>query len=211
VPAAPSDSRVPHEIEDLLARNGYVRLMGVDEAGRGPVAGPVVAAAVVWGDLPRLPGVDDSKKLKPARRVELDAEIRATAEAVGVGVVEPADIDRLNIREATKLAMRQAIAQCLGRCRTRPQLVVVDGDFVPVARAGVPEQCFVGGDARSFTIAAASIVAKEHRDRLMLELAARYPGWGLEQHKGYLTAAHREAIERLGLSPIHRRSFKVDR
>jgi ribonuclease HII len=200
-----------HEIEALLATNGYLRLMGVDEAGRGPVAGPVVAAAVYYGTAPFVAGVDDSKKLKPTARAELDRAIRATAEAVGVGVVEAAEIDRLNIREATKLAMRLAIAECLSRATSHPQLIVVDGDFVPMARAGVPEQCFVRGDARSAVIASASIVAKEHRDRLMLELAARYPGWGLEQHKGYLTAAHGEAIQRLGRSPVHRKSFRVDR
>jgi ribonuclease HII len=175
------------------------------------VAGPVVAAAVYYGASPPVPGVDDSKVLKAARRAELDVAIRATAEAVGVGVVDADVIDRLNIREATKLAMRLAITTCLSSARTRPQLIVVDGDFVPAARVGVPEQCFVRGDARSAVIASASIVAKEHRDRLMAALASRYPGWGLEVHKGYLTAAHREAIGRLGLSPVHRRSFRVDR
>jgi len=208
---APASHPSPYEIEALLAANGWVRLLGVDEAGRGPVAGPVVAAAVYYGDAPIVEGVGDSKALKPARRAELDLAIRATAEAVGVGVVGADVIDAVNIRQATKLAMRLAIANCLARARTRPQLIVIDGDFVPAAHAGVPEQCFVGGDARSAVIGSASIVAKEHRDRLMVALAERYPGWGLEVHKGYLTAAHRAAILRLGRSPVHRTTFKVDR
>lgn len=177
------------------------------------MAGPVVAAAVYYGNAPIVDGVDDSKALKPARRAELDVAIRATAEAVGVGVVGAGVIDSVNIRQATKLAMRLAIANCLARVSSspRPQLIVIDGDFVPAAHAGVPEQCFVAGDARSAVIGSASIVAKEHRDRLMAALALRYPGWGLEVHKGYLTAAHREAIQRLGRSPVHRTTFRVDR
>lgn len=174
---------------------------GVDEAGRGPLAGPVVAAAVV---LPRevvVEGADDSKQLSPARREELFHRIRALALCVGVGAASVREIDGLNILRATTLAMRRAIS----RLPERPGQVAVDG--LPVKDLGWDHEALVGGDARVHSIACASIVAKVVRDRLMRRLAARYPGYGWESNMGYGTAGHREALAALGPTPHHRRSF----
>lgn len=196
------------EIEALLSDRGITRLLGVDEAGRGPGAGPVVAAAVSFEPGATLDEVDDSKALSARRRAQLDLEVRQRALMVGVGIVDAGTIDRVNIRQATRLAMRLAVANALSSAAPRPQLVIVDGDFVFGNEAGLLEQCFVKGDARSLAIAAASIVAKEHRDRLMRAYAERYPGYGFEAHKGYLTRAHKAALARLGPCPIHRLSYK---
>ena len=220
------------DLEASLARAGYLCLLGVDEAGRGPVAGPVVAAAVTFAPGEQIPGVTDSKVLSAARRASLETDIRARALGVGVASVSAACIDRVNIREATKLAMRVAIHNCLRSLQgggqapgspdadaqtvpteaapaSPPDLIIVDGDFVPGAGAGIPEQCFVKGDARAFHIAAASIIAKEWRDRLMGRLALRFPGYGFEIHKGYLTKVHAKALRELGASPAHRHSFRL--
>jgi ribonuclease HII len=174
---------------------------GVDEAGRGPLAGPVVAAAVV---LPRevvVEGAGDSKQLSPARREELFHRIRALALCVGVGAASVREIDGLNILRATTLAMRRAIS----RLPQPPGQVAVDG--LPVKDLGWDHEALVGGDARVHSIACASIVAKVVRDRLMRRLAARYPGYGWESNMGYGTAGHREALTALGPTPHHRRSF----
>jgi ribonuclease HII len=201
------------DLEASLARAGYLRLVGVDEAGRGPGAGPVVAAALYFAPGEAIPGVDDSKALSAPRREALELEIRDRALGLGVASVSAATIDRVNIREATKLAMSLAITNCLRSFpetgAPKPDLIIIDGDFVPGAGSGLPEQCFVKGDARSFHIAAASIIAKEWRDRFMKRLAERYPGYGFELHKGYLTKAHRAAIKRLGPCPAHRQSFRI--
>lgn len=196
-------TRATSEIESLYRAKGIVRIAGVDEAGRGPLAGPVVAAAVVFPPGTEIEGVDDSKKLPASRREHLSAEIRTLASAVGVGVVSHEVIDRINILRATHLAMEQAI-QALG---LEPELVLVDGNsfrhetyhFVNI----------VGGDARCFSIAAASIIAKVERDLLMMEYDRQYPEYGFARHKGYGTEQHRQAIARFGMSPIHRRSFRV--
>ena len=198
----------PFDYDLVLARAGLTRVVGVDEAGRGPVAGPVVAAAVLLDPDTPLPGLDDSKVLTPAARATLLPLVRRAALSLGVGIVDAPTIDARNIREATRLAMRIAIENCLRGQRPRPQLVLIDGDFVANAMSGVPEQSLVKGDARARPIAAASIVAKETRDRLMERLATRYPGYGFEIHKGYLTALHRDALARLGPSPVHRRTFR---
>lgn len=180
---------------------GETTVAGVDEAGRGPLAGPVVAAAVVlWPGL-LLHGVDDSKRLSPGRRERLLPMIRANSRGVGVGVVWQDVIDRENIREATFRAMRKA----LGRLRLEPQFVLVDGDEIP--GLALRQRGIRGGDRRSLTIAAASIVAKVVRDRIMMVLDRRYPGYGFGRHKGYGTEAHRDAIARFGLSSVHRRTF----
>ena len=181
---------------------GYRRVCGVDEAGRGPLAGPVVAAAVV---LPRdchIDGLGDSKKLSAAARARLVPEIRRVALAAGIGAADADEIDRINILQASLLAMARAVAALV----RAPDFLLVDG--VHPIPTTIPQQTLIGGDGRSRAIAAASILAKQHRDELMAELGRRYPGYGFESHKGYPTAAHRDALRRLGPSPVHRRSFK---
>lgn len=179
---------------------------GVDEAGRGPLAGPVVAAAVILDPLRPIAGLADSKVLAPARREALAVEIRASSLAWSLGWADAAEIDSLNILQATFLAMRRALA-ALG---TAPAHVVVDGNQVPPL-AGLEFACTieatVAGDATVPSISAASILAKCARDAHMVELDARYPGYGFAGHKGYPTAAHVAALRSLGPSPVHRRSF----
>jgi ribonuclease HII len=174
---------------------------GVDEAGRGPLAGPVVAAAVVLDAERPVDGLRDSKRLSAGQRERLAALIRARARAWCVAAAHPEEIDRLNILHATHLAMQRAVAG-LGM---DPALVLVDGNRAPAF--GLPTRTVVGGDALVPAISAASILAKVARDALMVRLALEYPGYGFEIHKGYPTAAHRAALERLGPSAIHRRSF----
>lgn len=176
-------------------------IAGIDEAGRGPWAGPVVAAAVIL-DLKNLPvGVADSKALDGDAREIAFASIKKTSD-VGIGIADVERIDRVNILNATMWAMAQAVA----KLKTKPRLVLVDGNRMP------PVSChgrtIVGGDAKCLSIAAASIVAKVTRDRIMMGLAESYPGYGFERHKGYGTPQHREALDRLGPVDIHRRSFK---
>ncbi len=179
---------------------------GVDEAGRGPLAGPVCAAAVILDPSRPVAGIGDSKALAPARRAALAVEIRARCVAFGLGWAEPEEIDRVNILQATFLAMRRALAG-LGQS---PDHVVVDGNRCPNLD-GLGLRCtleaVVGGDARVECVGAASILAKVARDELMVELDRRYPGYGFAGHKGYPTAAHVAALRRLGPSPVHRRSF----
>ncbi len=189
--------------EAALWAQGFARVAGVDEAGRGPLAGPVVAAAVILP--PRLPAgmvLDDSKRLTAPERERLFLLLRRVAIAWRAVAVSAADIDRVNILRATLAAMAQAV----GRLRPRPEFVLVDGNQLPVL--AVPGQALVKGDQRSNSVAAASIVAKVARDRIMTAYGARYPGWGFERHKGYGTADHRAALGRLGPCPIHRRSFR---
>lgn len=174
---------------------------GVDEAGRGPLAGPVVAAAVILDPAHIPPGLNDSKKLDAARREALFAALRPAA-AIGIGIASVEEIDSLNILQATFLAMTRAIA-ALPRA---PHVALIDGNRLP-KQLPCPARAVVRGDARSLSIAAASIAAKVTRDRLMLALAENHPGYGFERHMGYGTAAHLEAISRLGPSPAHRRSF----
>jgi ribonuclease HII len=191
----------PH-LERLLWRVGIHHVAGVDEVGMGPLAGPVVAAAVVLPPEARLRGVADSKQLTIAQRERLDAAIRECAVAIGLALVEPEEIDRLNIYHAAMKAKREALA---GLAPLVPGFVLVDGREIP--GLGVPQSAYPKGDAFVMSIAAASIVAKVHRDAIMRELEARHPGYGFGRHMGYATAAHRRAIEERGPSPIHRRSF----
>ncbi|BDU69798.1 hypothetical protein GETHOR_18990 [Geothrix oryzae] len=180
---------------------------GVDEAGRGAWAGPVVAACAVldgetvhkWGHVLR--SVRDSKQLKPERREVLAAELKSVLPAYGIAEVDPLAIDRENILEATLMAMRQAVAQLA----IRPRLLLVDGNRGP--RTGLPERLVVDGDAVSCAIGAASILAKAHRDALMIGLEEQHPGYGFGQHKGYGTALHRARILELGVSCVHRISY----
>jgi ribonuclease HII len=189
-------------VEAELRRRGYVRVAGVDEAGRGPLAGPVVAAAVVLPEGCILPGLDDSKKLDAETRAELDRRIRRHALAIGVGVVGAAAIDAEDVLRASLEAMRQAIASLL----TPPDVLVVDAVRVPGVR--LPQVPIVHGDALSSSVAAASIVAKVHRDGLCDEMARRYPVYGFERHKGYGTPEHWEALRRYGPCPEHRLSYR---
>ena len=187
------------------AQTGKKQVAGVDEAGRGPLAGPVAAAAVIL-DADNIPnGLNDSKKLSPTKREALFDIIMDCAQVgigqVGIGISEPEEIDRINILHATMCAMQRAVAD-LSR---PPQAILIDGNRCP--DFNIPAQAIVKGDAKSLSIAAASIIAKTVRDRLMLEADARFPGYGHTGHKGYPTKAHRDALQAIGASPIHRRSY----
>jgi ribonuclease HII len=183
-------------------------VIGVDEAGRGPLAGPVVAAAVVLGNaIPT--GLDDSKRLSAKRRAVLDMAIRQTC-GWAVAVVEPEEIDRLNIFMATMEAMTRAVTQLTSALEAPVGAVLIDGNLTPQGRCAGwcwPARAIVGGDGIEPAISAASIIAKEWRDRLMLEAAAAHPHYGWERNKGYGTAEHLEALRRHGPTPLHRRSF----
>lgn len=174
---------------------------GVDEAGRGPLAGPVVAAAVILNPERPIAGLDDSKRLSPRQRDRLFDDIQAAALAVSVVAVDAATIDRINILQATLEAMRQAVDQL----PIQPRCVLVDGNRLPVLN--VPARAIVGGDASVEAISAASIIAKVTRDRWCLTAHAQWPEYGFDQHKGYPTASHVEALRRWGPCPVHRYSF----
>lgn len=210
MPVAPSaDGILPgmpdYSVEMTLLASGAREVAGVDEAGRGPLAGPVTAAAVVL-DASALPsGINDSKKLEPRVRIRLLEEIKASAK-VSVAHASVEEIDRLNILRASLLAMERAVAGLRGT----PCHVLVDGKVVP-GSLGCEATALVKGDARSLSIAAASILAKVTRDRIMEDLAREYPGYGWERNAGYPTKAHREALADLGVTPHHRRSFKTVR
>jgi ribonuclease HII len=191
----------PYRFEGQAWRTGLTRIAGVDEAGRGPLAGPVVAAAVVIAPDRRIKGMADSKLLPAERREELFGLIHERAVAVGVGVVDHLTIDRINILEATRVAMLQALAALV----VAPELVITD--FVALRALACPQRNLVDGDARCASVAAASIVAKVTRDRLMREADLEFPAYGFARHKGYATPEHLAAIDRLGLCPLHRRSF----
>lgn len=177
-------------------------ICGIDEAGRGPWAGPVVAAAVILPAKGRPKGLADSKQLSAQAREELAVAIRACA-MVGVGLASPAEIDQINILQATYLAMRRALAAL----PARPVAALIDGNSAP-ADLPSPVETIVDGDVHVACISAASIIAKVERDRLMAEFCATYPGYAFAKHKGYGTPEHQEALARLGPSPIHRLSFK---
>jgi ribonuclease HII len=192
--------------ERILWARGTLRVAGVDEAGRGPLAGPVVAAAVVLppaGRLDALDAVEDSKRLRPAVREALYDKIVQTAVTHGVGIASDREIDSLNIHRAARLAMERAVAGC----RPLPDFLLVDGLFT--IQAGCPQCAVVRGDGHSLSVAAASILAKVTRDRIMVKLAEAYPHYGFEKHKGYGTRMHLDAIRRYGPSPVHRLTFSL--
>ena len=190
------------DVEARAIASGEYPVAGVDEAGRGPWAGPVVAAAVIL-DPESLPGgIDDSKALTAERRDELFDAIIASALGVGVGIASVDQIDRMNILRATFWAMAQAV----GTLPLRPRLALVDGNRLPELPCAA--RAIVGGDARSLSIGAASIIAKVTRDRIMIELARSHPGYGFERHKGYGTAEHKSVLAELGVCAHHRRSFQ---
>ena len=189
------------EIENSLYAEGYKMICGVDEAGRGPLAGPVCAAAVILPKGLELPGLNDSKKLTDKKRRELFPIIKEQAIAYGIGLASHEEIDEINILQATYLAMERAIAQLEGK----PDFALIDGnrakDF------GLPVRTVVKGDSLSASIAAASVLAKVTRDDIMLEMAEKYPEYGFEVHKGYGTKAHYDALRAHGHSEIHRMTF----
>lgn len=189
------------EIEDSFYTQGYKVICGVDEAGRGPLAGPVCAAAVILPEHLEIPGLTDSKKLTDKKRRDLFPVIQERAIAFGIGFASEQEIDEINILQATFLAMRRAMEQL----KVRPDLALIDGnretDF------SLPVRTVIKGDSLSLNIAAASVLAKVSRDDVMLRLAETYPAYGFDIHKGYGTRAHYEALEKFGPCPIHRKSF----
>lgn len=189
--------------ERLLEQVGVAPVAGVDEVGMGPLAGPVVAAAVILPPSGLIAGLDDSKVLTRIARERLDEEIRGAALAIGIGIATVDEIDEINIYHAGLLAMRRAVAELA----VTPRHVLVDARTIP--DLAIPQTSFVKGDARIYSIAAASVVAKVHRDRLMASLEDTHPGYGFAGHCGYSTPEHREAIRRLGPCAAHRRSFAL--
>jgi len=189
-------------LEEAAQSRGHIRIAGVDEVGRGPLAGPVTAAAVMLdpGNIPS--GLNDSKKLTARRRAVIEVEIRAQAHwAVAHASVE--EIDHHNILRASHLAMERAVAAL----DAQPDYLLIDGNLIP-RDLGIAAEAVVKGDGRSLSIAAASILAKEARDRIMVDLAQQFPGYGWEKNAGYPSKQHREALIKLGVTPHHRRSFK---
>jgi len=196
------DSSLPNfDFERSAFARGFARVAGIDEAGRGPWAGPVVAAAVILNPEALPQGINDSKKLTHARREELYDIILAGAE-VGIGIIDVAVIDRDNILQATYAAMIQAVSALA----SAPLLALVDGNRAP--KLTCPAETVIEGDGKCLSIAAASIIAKVTRDRMMIDLDRQCPGYGFAKHKGYGTADHQEALSRLGPSAHHRRSFE---
>lgn len=190
--------------ERKLAGRGCRLIAGIDEVGRGPLAGPVMAAAVILPldlDTEWLSQVNDSKQLTPETREQLYPLIYKSAIAVGIGEVPAEGIDKHGIARATKIAMKKAIANL----DTKPDALLID--FVRLTEVNLPQRCIPKGDCRSVSIACASIIAKVTRDRLMVEMDRTYPGYGFAEHKGYATKEHLESIERLGACPIHRMCF----
>jgi ribonuclease HII len=196
-------SRVSLELENALWAQGIKHIAGVDEAGRGPLAGPVVAAAVVFPENLIIKNVNDSKKCTAKQREELFPLIQKQALSIGIGIVDHQVIDRINILQATNLAMRKSVENL----NIQPEFALIDGNSFK--HKTLKFQNIIKGDERSFTIAAASIIAKVTRDRLMRDLDIRFPHYGFAQHKGYGTRKHIEAIRTYGFCEVHRRSFHL--
>ncbi|ORJ62451.1 ribonuclease HII [Geothermobacter hydrogeniphilus] len=197
----PVDAPTDLYFEQQARSRGYRVIAGIDEAGRGPLAGPVVAAAVVLPERFDLPGLTDSKKLTARKRAELFLQIRSQAAAVGVGIMPAEEVDRRNILQATLAAMRLAVE----RLRCPADYLLVDGiSRIPTT---IPQLTLKKGDSRSLSVAAASVIAKVVRDRMMCAYDRRYPQYGFAGHKGYGSAAHRRAIAEHGPCPLHRRTF----
>ncbi|SHK27532.1 RNase HII [Desulfatibacillum alkenivorans DSM 16219] len=192
----------PWSFENEAHKKGYTRVAGVDEAGRGPLAGPVVSAAVVLPGNADLPGVDDSKKLTPKKRDALFESIYEQAIGIGIGIIDPVEIDRINILQAALLSMLVSVENL----EPAPDYLLIDGPFG--IKSFLPQTPIKHGDSLSISIAAASIVAKVTRDRLMERYDQEFPAFGFAKHKGYGTKAHREAISLNGPCSIHRFSFR---
>ena len=189
-------------LEEAVRKRGALHIAGLDEAGRGPLFGPVVAAAVILPEGCRLDGLTDSKKLTEKKRNEFEVEIRSKAVAWAIAEVDAETIDRINILRASLLAMRRAVE----KLAISPEFLLIDGRDT-IDWDG-PQQAVIHGDAISLSIAAASVLAKVHRDRLLVELDSEFPGYGLALHKGYSCPAHKAALERLGPTPLHRKSYR---
>jgi ribonuclease HII len=188
-------------LEEAARGRGALRIAGLDEVGRGPLFGPVVAAAVVLASGFHFDGLTDSKRLSEKKRNKLNLEIRANAIAFAIAEVDAETIDRINIRQASLLAMRRAVEQLA----LSPDFLLIDGrDTIDWE---CPQRAVIQGDSISFSIAAASVLAKVHRDRLLVELDREFPGYGLAQHKGYCCPAHLAALAKLGPTPLHRKSY----
>lgn len=200
-----SDSKPGLEMENQCYAQGYRFPAGVDEAGRGPLAGPVCAGAVILPPGLTIEGLNDSKKLSPKKRDILYETIKEKALAWSVAFVEPSVIDEINIRQATHQAMQDAVNQL----KIPADYLLIDGnDHIPFS---VPSEYIIKGDAKVQSIAAASIMAKVSRDRYMIKLDEIYPGYGFAKHKGYGTALHRQCIQKLGVCPIHRKTYMTDK
>ncbi len=191
-----------YEYDDYIRKKGFTLIAGVDEAGRGPLAGPIVAASVILPDKLILKGVNDSKKLSEKLRQNLFWEILLNAKSIGLGIAEVSDIDRMNIRQATILAMHRAV--CNLTCK--PDIVLIDALYVPTL--GIKQMAIIKGDSKSASIAAASIIAKVVRDGIMMKYHSYYPQYEFDKHKGYGTKLHLKKIEKYGPCAIHRLSFK---
>jgi ribonuclease HII len=187
--------------ENALYEEGITYIAGIDEAGRGPLAGPVVAAAVILKKGVTLKYVDDSKKLSEKKRQLALKEIKDSAESIGIAIISVEEIDRINIYRAAKEAMLSA----LKALKIKPQFVLIDAMPLEI---GIPSESIIKGDAKSLSIAAASVVAKTTRDAYMLEMDKLFPMYGFKEHKGYPTKQHLEAIQKYGVLPIHRKTFK---
>jgi ribonuclease HII len=188
--------------EKKAFNKGFSRIAGIDEAGRGPLAGPVVSAAVIIPISSQISGISDSKKLSPQKRDYLYEKIYDSAVSVGIGIVDPFEIDRINILQAALLSMAMAVENLV----PQPDCLLIDGTFL--ISSTLPQEAIPKGDALSASIAAASIVAKVTRDRLMERYHEDYPQFEFSKHKGYPTKAHKQAIQKFGCCPIHRRTFK---
>lgn len=188
------------QYERMYKKQGYTNIAGIDEVGRGPLAGPVVAAAVILPDDFNILGIDDSKKLTENKREELFVSIREVAISIGVGIVDAKEIDEINIYEATKKAMGAAISDL----HILPDFLLVDAMKLTTP---FPSEAIIKGDSKSISIAAASIIAKVTRDRMMKEMAQSYPEYHFEQNMGYGTREHLEALQQYGATPFHRRTF----
>ncbi len=191
-----------YSYENELLKNGYLYIAGCDEVGRGPLAGPVVAAAVILDPNVLIEGLNDSKKLSEKKRITLDIEIREKALAFKIIYIYPKEIDDINIYQASKKAMIMAIKEL----NPKPSFVL--SDAMPLVELDIPYESIIKGDSKSATIAAASIIAKVERDNYMVKLSKKYPEYGFEKHKGYPTKQHIEALNKYGVLDIHRKSYR---
>lgn len=199
----------PGSVETSLNKAGIYYILGIDEAGRGPAAGPVVAAACMLPQKLTIKGLKDSKKLTHLQRERLFPDILKEAVCSGIAVVDAAEIDRVNILNATFDAMAKAAEKAVNSSKTHPEIVIIDGNLTMPDFNKIPQKAIIKGDQLSLNIAAASILAKVTRDRIMINYDKLYPEYDFKKHKGYITQKHTAAIRRFGMCAIHRRTFKI--